>query len=367
MSRHLLALISSLVIFVFIGCGGGNDTVKEPIQTTSKPQDTNKNNGVNSTPIATFDNFRINRDTTYDGQLTATDADGDTLKYMIITQPQHGSVVIHDNGCFTYTPDAGYQGADTFSYKASDDISSCAVKIVTIDVCAESIQKPTAPTELIVNVVSTSVIKLSWKDNSNNEEGFAIYQDGKLIATTTANKTNKTICNLEEGTNYTFAVKAKNLAGTSTATTAQGKTKEVTAPPAAPTELKAKAIGETCLRLEWKDNADNESGYEIYQDGILVKTVLAGCHCATIGGLSAGTSYGFMVKAVNRLGSGDSGTISVKTKGGSSEPTTTSINKTYTYDQAGRVIKEDFNNGKYIEYTYDDNGNLINQNVVGGI
>ncbi len=45
---------------------------------------------------------------------------------------------------------------------------------------------------------------------------------------------------------------------------------------------------------------------------------------------------------------------------------TFAVTKTYTYDQAGRVIKEDFNNGKYIEYTYDDNGNLINQNVVGG-
>ena len=42
------------------------------------------------------------------------------------------------------------------------------------------------------------------------------------------------------------------------------------------------------------------------------------------------------------------------------------LSKNYIYDSYGRVIKEDLGGGKYIEYTYDDNGNLINQTVVGG-
>jgi len=47
--------------------------------------------------------------------------------------------------------------------------------------------------------------------------------------------------------------------------------------------------------------------------------------------------------------------------------TVTSIsiqNKSISYDTYGRVVKEDLGNGQYIEYTYDDNGNLISQNSV---
>jgi len=36
---------------------------------------------------------------------------------------------------------------------------------------------------------------------------------------------------------------------------------------------------------------------------------------------------------------------------------------TYTYDDAGRLIKVDYGDGKTIEYTYDNAGNLL-QRVV---
>ena len=38
--------------------------------------------------------------------------------------------------------------------------------------------------------------------------------------------------------------------------------------------------------------------------------------------------------------------------------------KTFTYDSTNRVTKEDLGDGKYIEYIYDDSGNLISQTVV---
>ena len=42
------------------------------------------------------------------------------------------------------------------------------------------------------------------------------------------------------------------------------------------------------------------------------------------------------------------------------------VSKTFTYDIFGRVVNEDFGDGRSIAYTYDDSGNLINQTVVGG-
>jgi hypothetical protein len=34
--------------------------------------------------------------------------------------PAHGTVVLRSDGSFTYTPDAGYSGFDSFSYLVSD-------------------------------------------------------------------------------------------------------------------------------------------------------------------------------------------------------------------------------------------------------
>jgi len=308
MSKHLSIFISTLLFLVFTGCGGENTATeisKEPAPLTT--------DNVNRAPVATFDKFTVSRNVTYNGQLTATDADGDTITYIIVSPPKHGSVVLHENGCFTYTPEPGYQGTDHFSYKASDDLSACAVKTVTIKVCQPGVDKPAAPTHLKVKALSTTKVELTWQDNADNEEGFVIYKDGKLIASVCKNQTRKVLCGLKAGTTYHFEVRAKNEAGVSASATAEGTTKDATGLPATPTELKAKCVGKTKLKLTWQDNADNECAYKVYRDGQLVKTVPAGSCCAVICGLQPCTSYDFTVKAVNKMGSAASGTITVKT------------------------------------------------------
>ncbi len=316
MRKSLLTLLTALALSVFTGCGSDKEQVevkKSVLQEDLK--EVAVDTKVNSAPVATFDTLRINRNTTYDGQLTATDADGDVLKYVVVEQPKHGRVVVDDNGCFTYTPNAGYKGDDTFSYKASDDISSCTHKTVRCNVCEEPIQTPTPPTNLQVTALSTTKFELTWSDNSNNEEGFVIYQDGRLVGNTCENKTKKIICcGIKAGTTYNFEVRAKNLAGTSAPASAQGTTPEVTSPPLAPTELKAKCIGKTSLRLTWVDNADNESFYEVYQKGIKIKTISNGCHSVVVCNLEPCTTYTFVVRAVNKKGFTESNTISVETE-----------------------------------------------------
>jgi len=50
--------------------------------------------------------------------------------------------------------------------------------------------------------------------------------------------------------------------------------------------------------------------------------------------------------------------------GGSDTSISKTHKKTFSYDSTNRVTKEDLGNGSYIEYTYDDSGNLISQKVV---
>ncbi len=38
----------------------------------------------------------------------------------------------------------------------------------------------------------------------------------------------------------------------------------------------------------------------------------------------------------------------------------------YTYDEAGRLIKADYGDGKSITYTYDNNGNLLERIIAAG-
>jgi len=172
--------------FFFYGCGNTNTTA--PVTTEDV------HTIVNNAPQAITKSFNINRDARYEGQLTATDADGDRLEYVIVDAPLHGSVTLHENGCFTYTPDAGYKGSDTFSYRVYDGTCSSSIKTVTINIDETPDITPAAPDNLTVTALSTTKLELHWNDNADNEEGYLIYQDGKLVASTKANETSKILC-----------------------------------------------------------------------------------------------------------------------------------------------------------------------------
>ncbi|OYV82260.1 MAG: hypothetical protein B7Z73_17220, partial [Planctomycetia bacterium 21-64-5] len=48
-----------------------------------------------------------------------SDADGDTLTARLVTGPSHGSLTLNSDGSFSYTPDTGWVGFDSFTYDAS--------------------------------------------------------------------------------------------------------------------------------------------------------------------------------------------------------------------------------------------------------
>ncbi|MFO0891756.1 MAG: cadherin-like domain-containing protein [Isosphaeraceae bacterium] len=63
-----------------------------------------------------------------------TDIDGDTLAAALAGQPAHGTVTLNANGSFTYTPEAGYVGEDSFTYRNSDGTLTSNVATVRIKV-----------------------------------------------------------------------------------------------------------------------------------------------------------------------------------------------------------------------------------------
>ena len=51
-----------------------------------------------------------------------------------MSQPTHGDVTLSAGGRLVYTPDDGFTGVDTFTYRASDGTASSAPATVTITV-----------------------------------------------------------------------------------------------------------------------------------------------------------------------------------------------------------------------------------------
>ena len=77
---------------------------------------------VNRAPSPVDDLFTIAANTSLVGNVLTndTDADGDALSAMIGSGPTHGAVTLDPDGSFTYTPTAGYNGTDNFSYTVND-------------------------------------------------------------------------------------------------------------------------------------------------------------------------------------------------------------------------------------------------------
>jgi hypothetical protein len=80
-------------------------------------------NPVNDAPTATDDSATTNEDVSVDINVLGNDSDidGDALSVSAIpTPPTHGSAVINGDDTVTYTPDADYNGTDSFTYTVSD-------------------------------------------------------------------------------------------------------------------------------------------------------------------------------------------------------------------------------------------------------
>ncbi len=70
-----------------------------------------------------------------------TDADGQPLTVANLTQPANGQTLLQTNNTVTYTPNVGFSGTDTFTYRARDSLGALSnVATVTVTVTPEVIQ-----------------------------------------------------------------------------------------------------------------------------------------------------------------------------------------------------------------------------------
>lgn len=93
-------------------------------------------NSVNDAPVATDDSAAtaLNTPVTVTVRTNDTDVDGDTLTVTQVGQPAHGTAVLNGDGTVTYTPAAGYFGADAFTYDINDGQGGSDTGLVNVTV-----------------------------------------------------------------------------------------------------------------------------------------------------------------------------------------------------------------------------------------
>lgn len=201
---------------------------------------------------------------------------------------------------------------------------------------------PPAPTDLTVTR-TTEGFKVYWVDNSTNETGFEHWMKVKIPGqmgavyklyydhSTMGNPSNTgptwfyETMTVQEGATYHFCVRAYNKDGYSYWSNEVVMT--IFTPievwilpgaPQAPSDLKATPISDSKIKLEWKDNSDIETSFEVWRKlsgdsySLLTKVnPVAGKGGSAIvedgvGGLAPltpGISYFYKVRACNSVGS----------------------------------------------------------------
>ena len=103
---------------------------------------------VNDLPVANDDSGGTDEDTavTIDVLGNDTDVDGESLSVSSVTQPANGTVV--NNGTdVAYTPDADFNGVDSFTYTSNDGTVDSSTATVTVTVAAVNDAPSISPQE----------------------------------------------------------------------------------------------------------------------------------------------------------------------------------------------------------------------------
>jgi hypothetical protein len=95
---------------------------------------------VNDAPVAVADTAWTTVDLPIAIPILANDrdVDGDPLTISVQSQPTQGTLAVSAQGIATYTPNAGYTGADSFTYRLSDGLLNSAIVTVSLSVLGMS-------------------------------------------------------------------------------------------------------------------------------------------------------------------------------------------------------------------------------------
>jgi len=173
---------------------------------------------------------------------------------------------------------------------------------------------PSVPTGLTAGTTTATSATISWTASTDNTggsgvAGYDIYRGTTKVGTSTT--TSFTETGLTASTAYSYTVRARDVAGNVsassaavTATTKPVSTTDTTAP-SVPTGLAKGTVTDTSVALTWTASTDNAggsgvAGYDVYRGATKVGSSTTASY--TDSGLTASTAYSYTVRAKDVAG-----------------------------------------------------------------
>ena len=128
---------------------------------------------VNDAPVAGSDAYATNEDTTLTvlpvGVLgNDADPDGDPITASLVTDVLHGTLALQADGSFTYTPNADYNGSDSFTYRA-------------VELSGGLLQSNVVTVSLTVNPGDDAPVALGDAHSTNEDSLLTVSAPGVLV------------------------------------------------------------------------------------------------------------------------------------------------------------------------------------------
>jgi Chitobiase/beta-hexosaminidase C-terminal domain/Bacterial Ig domain/Bacterial Ig-like domain/PKD domain len=144
------------------------------LATTTTPLAAQKT--TNNPPVANAQRVTTNEDTPKSITLTATDKEGNTLTYSVVSGsgPTHGTLSCTTCQTPTYTPALNYFGSDSFQFKANDGTSDSKSASVSITVTSVN-DPPVANAGSDKAVTSGNTVSLDGTGSSDIDDGIKSY------------------------------------------------------------------------------------------------------------------------------------------------------------------------------------------------
>ncbi len=125
---------------------------------------------LNEAPVIQAASFAGFEDQPLSGQIAATDANGDTLSYSVVTGPDHGQLTLDAaTGAFTYQGAANFSGADTITVSVNDGRGGVSTQVIDLAIGAVADAPALAVASVGGNTINTS------QTINGTEAGEAIY------------------------------------------------------------------------------------------------------------------------------------------------------------------------------------------------
>ena len=145
---------------------------------------------VNDSPVAVGGALETDQNVAYAGTLSGSDVDGDDLVFSVVSQGSKGVATITNaaTGAFSYTPNTGANGSDSFTFKVNDGAANSNIATISVTIQNEA---PVAEDGILsVTEDQEATGTLTASDKENDSLVFSIVANGSRgVATITDTST----------------------------------------------------------------------------------------------------------------------------------------------------------------------------------